>query len=210
MRPPSKSRRRTLRSPWGPAPVSGTILASSERNTSSKPRQNSASRSRRRNRKGRPVRPVPAGGCGPAGRPRRHRVAGHAGQVDPPGVQLDEEQHIQTPQPDGVDGERNHRRRSRRLAGAGTPATMERSAVGRGRTHGCGGSCGSRWPRPGRQAEAARLECAGSPSVSSLWPVIRGMSQYPIHTARTHRPATSLSFCTPRAAPSQRLRPTPP
>jgi hypothetical protein len=25
--------------------------------------------------------------------------------VDPPGVQLDEEQHIQTPQPDGVDGE---------------------------------------------------------------------------------------------------------
>jgi hypothetical protein len=25
--------------------------------------------------------------------------------MDPPGVQLDEEQHIQPPQPDGVDGE---------------------------------------------------------------------------------------------------------
>jgi hypothetical protein len=33
------------------------------------------------------------------------RVGGHAGHVDPPGPQLDEEQHIQPPQPHRVDGE---------------------------------------------------------------------------------------------------------
>ena len=32
-------------------------------------------------------------------------MGGHAGQVDPPGAQLDEEQHIQPAQPDRVDGE---------------------------------------------------------------------------------------------------------
>jgi hypothetical protein len=32
-------------------------------------------------------------------------IGGHAGHMDPAGVQLDEEQHIQPPQPDGVDGE---------------------------------------------------------------------------------------------------------
>jgi hypothetical protein len=32
-------------------------------------------------------------------------VGSHASQVHPPGVQLDEEQHVQPPQPDGVDSE---------------------------------------------------------------------------------------------------------
>src|SRR5512132_3895658 len=39
------------------------------------------------------------------GDPGAIRVGRHPGQVDPPGVQFDEEQHIQPPQPDGVDGE---------------------------------------------------------------------------------------------------------
>jgi hypothetical protein len=33
------------------------------------------------------------------------RVGRHAGQVDPPGIQFDEEQHLQPSQPDRVDGE---------------------------------------------------------------------------------------------------------
>jgi hypothetical protein len=32
-------------------------------------------------------------------------VGGHAGQVDPAGGLFDEEQHLQPPQPDGIDGE---------------------------------------------------------------------------------------------------------
>jgi hypothetical protein len=39
------------------------------------------------------------------GDPGAVRVGGDAGQVHPAGVQLDEEQHIQPPKPDGVDGE---------------------------------------------------------------------------------------------------------
>jgi hypothetical protein len=36
------------------------------------------------------------------------RVGGDAGQVNPAGVQFDEEQHIQPPQPDRVDGKKSH------------------------------------------------------------------------------------------------------
>jgi hypothetical protein len=43
--------------------------------------------------------------AGLLGNPSPIRVGGHAGQVDPPGSQLDEEQHIQPPQPHRVDGE---------------------------------------------------------------------------------------------------------
>jgi hypothetical protein len=43
--------------------------------------------------------------AGLLGNPSPIRVGGHPGQVDSPSVQLDEEQHIQPPQPDGVDGE---------------------------------------------------------------------------------------------------------
>jgi hypothetical protein len=32
-------------------------------------------------------------------------MGGHPGQVDPPGLQLNEEQHIQPPQRHGLDGE---------------------------------------------------------------------------------------------------------
>jgi hypothetical protein len=49
-------------------------------------------------------------------------IGGHAAHVNPPGVQLDEEQHLQPSQPDGVDGEAGRRPRFRRLAGEGTPA----------------------------------------------------------------------------------------
>jgi hypothetical protein len=43
--------------------------------------------------------------AGLLGGPGASWVGGHAGQVAPPGADLDEEQHIQPPQPDGVNGE---------------------------------------------------------------------------------------------------------
>jgi hypothetical protein len=43
--------------------------------------------------------------AGLLGDPLAVRVGGDAGQVHPAGVQFDEEQHIQPPQPDAVDGE---------------------------------------------------------------------------------------------------------
>jgi hypothetical protein len=43
--------------------------------------------------------------AGLLGDPGAVGVGGHAGQVDSAGVQLDEEQHVQPPYPDGVDGE---------------------------------------------------------------------------------------------------------
>jgi len=43
--------------------------------------------------------------AGLLGDPAAVRVGGHPGHVDPPGIQLDKEQHIQPPQPDGVTGE---------------------------------------------------------------------------------------------------------
>ena len=39
------------------------------------------------------------------GDPGTVRVGAHAGQVDPSGVQFDEEQHVQSAQSDGIDGE---------------------------------------------------------------------------------------------------------
>jgi len=80
---------------WGPAPGSGAPWRRSAPNTSSKLRENLASRSRSWKRSGRPrssgmnkrlracwVTHVPFG------------VDGHPGHVDPPGVEFDE-QHIQ-------------------------------------------------------------------------------------------------------------------
>ena len=78
----------------------------SERNTSSKLRQNFASRSR--SRKPYPPALVPQHQQqvpGLLGDPAAVGVGGHAGQVDPPGVQFDEEQHVQPPQPHRLDGE---------------------------------------------------------------------------------------------------------
>jgi hypothetical protein len=49
-------------------------------------------------------------------------VGGHSGEVDASGVHFDEEQHVQPPQPHRVDGEAGRRPRSRRPAGARTPA----------------------------------------------------------------------------------------
>jgi hypothetical protein len=43
--------------------------------------------------------------AGLLGDPDTVGVGGNAGQVDAPGVQFDEEQHIEPSQPDGVDGE---------------------------------------------------------------------------------------------------------
>ena len=43
------------------------------------------------------------------GDPGAIRIGGHASQVDAAAVQLDEDQHIQTLQPDGVDGEESGR-----------------------------------------------------------------------------------------------------
>jgi hypothetical protein len=50
------------------------------------------------------------------------------------------------------------------------PASSCSLVTGRDRARGGAGSCGSRWPRPARRAEAARLGCAGSPSGDSPWP----------------------------------------
>ncbi len=41
------------------------------------------------------------------GDPGAIRVGGHPGQVDPPGVQLDEEQYVQPSQPDRIHGEKS-------------------------------------------------------------------------------------------------------
>ena len=43
--------------------------------------------------------------AGGLGRPGAGRVRGDAGEVDAAGVELDEEQHVEPPQQDGVDGE---------------------------------------------------------------------------------------------------------
>jgi hypothetical protein len=71
-------------------------------------------------------------------------VGGHSGQVDPPGVQFDEEQHIQPPQRGGVDGEEVARRDSRGLlaeerspSGGGPPrCRIQAVAVQRGADRG--------------------------------------------------------------------------
>ena len=51
--------------------------------------------------------------AGLLGDPGAVGVGGHTARVDPPGLQLDKEQHVQPSQPDGVDGEAG-----RRLGGA--------------------------------------------------------------------------------------------
>src|SRR6266540_5790559 len=91
-------------------------------------------------------------------------IGGHPGQVHAPGVEFDEEQHIQPPQPDGVDGEAGRRRRSRRPAGAGTPAKWWPSAVASGPGRGGAAWCGSRSPTPVRRAAGVHPGGAGSPN----------------------------------------------
>jgi hypothetical protein len=97
------------------------------------------------------------------GNPGAVRVGGHPSQVDPQSVQLDEEQDVQPPQPDGVDGEAGRTPGSRRPAGAGTPATSWWCDAGRGRVHDGGGSFGSPMLRPVPRGAAVPLGCAGSP-----------------------------------------------
>ncbi len=157
------------RSRWAPGPVS----APPRRPPSGRGRRRRGRTSRRgraiRSGRGVPVRPAPAAGSGPAGRPRPRRVGGHTGQVDPTGVQFDGEQHIQPLQPDRVEGEE--------VAGEGSGGCWRRNAChvvlarrGAGPDRGGAGLCGSRSRRPARQAEAAHPWCAGSPSGDSPWP----------------------------------------
>ena len=79
--------------------------APSEANTSSKLRQNFVSRSRITKPTRRPRSPRAGGRLRACWATQRPGVGGRADQVDSPGVQLDEEQHVQAPQPHGVDGE---------------------------------------------------------------------------------------------------------
>jgi hypothetical protein len=81
-----------------------TTSASSDRDTSSKAQQNFASRLRSTKRTRRRS-PSSNSRLRPAGRPGARQVGGHPRQMDPPGIQLDEEQHVQPPQPDSLDGE---------------------------------------------------------------------------------------------------------
>jgi hypothetical protein len=82
-----------------------SISAPSAQNTSSKLRANLASRSQHK------AQPLSLFAehlqqvAGLLGDPQTVGVGGHPGQVDPSGVQLDEEQHVQPLQPHGVDSE---------------------------------------------------------------------------------------------------------
>ena len=49
------------------------------------------------------------------GDPRRSRVGGDPGQVDPARVELDEDEHVQSPEEDRLDGEKVGRQEMRRL-----------------------------------------------------------------------------------------------
>jgi hypothetical protein len=86
--------------------------------------------------------------AGPPGDSTAVGVGGHPGQMDPAGVQFNEQQHLQPPQPDRVDGEAGRRPRSRPSAGAGMLARSWPSAVAPGPVHDGQGWCGLRWPRP--------------------------------------------------------------
>jgi hypothetical protein len=69
--------------------------------------------------------------AGLLGDPQTVGGGGHPGQVDPPGVQLDEEQHIPPPQPDRVDGEE--------VAGHDSGCLLaQECSPGRGHRPGCG------------------------------------------------------------------------
>jgi hypothetical protein len=68
--------------------------------------------------------------AGLLGDPGTIGVGRHTGQVDPASGQFDEEQHLQPPQPDGVDREEVAGEDAGRLAGAGTPARSWSSAAG--------------------------------------------------------------------------------
>jgi hypothetical protein len=59
--------------------------------------------------------------AGLLGDPGAVGVGGHPAKVDPPGVELDEDQHIQPPQPDGVDREEVAGEDARRLLAQGRP-----------------------------------------------------------------------------------------
>jgi hypothetical protein len=104
------------------------------------------------------------------GDPGTIRVGRHPGQVDPPGVQFDEEQHLQPPQPDGFDGEAGRRRRSLQPAGTATPARLCSPAAGQDRARGGGVWRGSRLLRRACRGVGVLLGCAGRPSGGSPWP----------------------------------------
>jgi hypothetical protein len=76
-----------------------------------------------------------------------------------------QEQHIQAPQPHRVDGEAGRRRRSRRPARAGTPATWWSRAVVQGPTRGGGGSL----DRGGRDAHPEPEQFALEALVAPAW-----------------------------------------
>ena len=72
-------------------------------------------------------------------------VRGHSGQMDPPGVQLDEDQHLQSPQRGGIDREEVTRQDARGLlvevrspGGGGPPrCRVQAVAVQRAADRGC-------------------------------------------------------------------------
>src|SRR5512132_4666012 len=95
-----------------------------ERNTSSKLRENFASWSRRTKRTCRSRSPrISSKVAGLLSDPGAVRVGSDSGEVDPSGVEFDEQQHLQPSQPHRVDGEAGRRPRCQRPAGAGTPAS---------------------------------------------------------------------------------------
>src|ERR1019366_2743725 len=81
------------------------ILTPSVWKTSSKPAVNFVARSRTTNLAARDRSIGPAQVAGLLGDPLPHRAGGDAGEVDPPGVDLNEEQHVEAPQKDSIDGE---------------------------------------------------------------------------------------------------------
>ncbi len=66
--------------------------------------------------------------AGLLGHPRARRVRGDPGQVHAPRAVLDEEQHVQAPQKQGIDVEEVHGQDRRGLARPGTPARPARGA----------------------------------------------------------------------------------
>jgi hypothetical protein len=88
----------------------------------------------------------------------------HAAEVCPPGIQLDEEQHIQPPQPDDVDGDEVTSDDPRLPAGARTPATRCLPGVVPDRARGGAAWYGPPWPIPARQAAGVALDALVAPA----------------------------------------------
>jgi hypothetical protein len=94
------------------------------------------------------------GGCGLAGRPARRWVGGDASQLYAPGLQLNEEQHVQPLQEHGVHGQGSRRPGCPLPAGVGTTAKsgMRRPdaalAGGRWRAGPGDGACGDPAAKP--------------------------------------------------------------